>query len=220
MAGCSRRKAPGRAARCWRNGRVYAATHRNEQQGAIKLLHPELSTHHQVRTRFLREGYVANAVGHTGAVIGSRTTTSQRMGLLSSSWSCSKGLSVEEVAALKGRRKSSPPRALHCQSATRSWRCSSRPRTRRGFVHRNIKPANLFLTNDGRLEVLDFGIARLHDETGRRGDRGGGGDGDSGVHGARASVGGIRGISMRRRTCGRSERRSSSCSRGNWCMRE
>ena len=47
---------------------VYAATHRNGNRVAIKILHPELSTHHQVRTRFLREGYVANAVGHEGAV--------------------------------------------------------------------------------------------------------------------------------------------------------
>jgi serine/threonine-protein kinase len=47
---------------------VYAATHRNKKRFAIKMLHPELSVRENIRTRFLREGYVANSVGHSGAV--------------------------------------------------------------------------------------------------------------------------------------------------------
>src|SRR5262245_52497249 len=47
---------------------VYAATHRNGKRVAIKILHSELTGIEDMRARFLREGYVANAVGHPGAV--------------------------------------------------------------------------------------------------------------------------------------------------------
>jgi hypothetical protein len=75
---------------------VYAATHRNGTRGAIKVLHSELAINTQVRTRFMREGYAANAVGHDGAVkvIADRTvpadscnTTTNRF-LSPGRWAC------------------------------------------------------------------------------------------------------------------------------------
>src|SRR5262245_14128331 len=47
---------------------VYAATHRNGAKSAIKILHPQLASGPDAKTRFLREAYIANAVGHAGAV--------------------------------------------------------------------------------------------------------------------------------------------------------
>ena len=49
-------------------GAVYEATHRNGMRGALKILDRRLGHSEPARKRFLREGLLANEVGHAGAV--------------------------------------------------------------------------------------------------------------------------------------------------------
>jgi serine/threonine-protein kinase len=137
---------------------VYAATHRNGARAALKILHPELSLELEWRVRFLREGRVANAVGHDGAVkvLDDEVTEDGSVYLV---LELLEGESVaERVLRLGGRLPEKEvlwiaDQVLDVLAAAHA----------RGVVHRDIKPDNLFLTCAGSLKVLDFGIARLRE---------------------------------------------------------
>jgi eukaryotic-like serine/threonine-protein kinase len=138
---------------------VYAATHcNNGKRVAIKLLHPELSMIPEIRTRFLREGYVANKVAHPCivSVLDDDVTDEGAVFLVMEL------LDGETVEALRERSGHFLPVHQVVQIADQLLDVLAAAHAV-GIVHRDIKPENLFLTRDGGLKVLDFGIARLRE---------------------------------------------------------
>jgi serine/threonine-protein kinase len=123
---------------------------------AVKILHPELARNPKVRDRFLREVQIAAQLGHPniprildagegpdrapflvleylhGEPLGAILARSARVG--------------EELAIAVVKRAASALAAAHAG----------------GVIHRDVKPDNLFLANDGTVvKVLDFGMAKL-----------------------------------------------------------
>jgi hypothetical protein len=143
---------------------VYGATHRNGKRVAIKMLHAELSHDEEIRRRFLQEGYAANAIQHDGAVsvldddVAPDGSAFIVMELL-------EGETVERRWEQSGC-KLSDREALSIADALLDVLASAHDKS---VVHRDIKPENVFITKAGALKVLDFGIAKVFEQTQERG---------------------------------------------------
>lgn len=157
---------------CWRLDRligiggmaaVYSATHATGRRAAFKVMHPEISENQDARERFLREREHAVAIQHPDrvAVHGASLTDDGAPCLVMEL------LEGETLGALWRRNGKLPLRRslwiadrlldvlVTCHKA--------------GVVHRDLKPDNVFLTLDGRVKVLDFGVARsARESTARR----------------------------------------------------
>jgi serine/threonine-protein kinase len=136
---------------------VYEAIHRNGRRVAIKILHPELSLDVRARQRFLREGYIANRVGHTGAVailddgVADDGTVFLVLELLQGQ---TLGDRLRRIGPLP------PGEVIACVDRVLDILASAHER---GIVHRDVKPENLFLTRERQLKLLDFGIASVRE---------------------------------------------------------
>jgi eukaryotic-like serine/threonine-protein kinase len=136
---------------------VYAATHlRNANRVALKILHPDLALNAGLRQRFLREGYAANSVEHSGTVrihdddVAEDGAVFLVMDLLHGE--------TLEARWEQRRYRLAPREVLQLMYQLLDVLKAAHAK---GIVHRDIKPENLFLTHEGALKVLDFGVARL-----------------------------------------------------------
>jgi serine/threonine-protein kinase len=135
---------------------VFEATHKNGNRVAIKILHSDLAGYADVRARFLAEGYAANRVAHPGvvAVRDEGTTDDGAVFLVMD-------LLQGQTLAERLERESEPFSVGEVLDIASQLLEVLGHAHARGIVHRDIKPQNVFLARDGRVRLLDFGLARV-----------------------------------------------------------
>lgn len=139
---------------------VYAARHRNGKLGAVKLLHLELSMDPDWRERFLREGYVANTIGHPGvvSVLDDDVTEDGAVFLV---MELLEGEPADVRALQQPRERLEAREVRHIADGILDVLVAAHAK---GIIHRDVKPENIFITREGQVKVLDFGIARLREK--------------------------------------------------------
>jgi len=142
---------------------VYAASHRNGQRAALKILHGDFARDRAVTDRFLKESYVSNKIGHPACVrvLDDDVTDEGEPFLI---MELLEGHTVGQLWKARGKRM---PLREAVGIAERICDCLSACHAV-GVIHRDLKPANVFVTNDGTVKVLDFGVAQFHDAGGER----------------------------------------------------
>jgi Tol biopolymer transport system component/serine/threonine protein kinase len=121
---------------------------------AFKLLPPALMANRRAKERFFLEARAASALDHPNiCTIHEIEETPE--GQLCLVMACYDG------ETLKSRLERGPLPVADAVHITQQVARGLAKAHREGIVHCDIKPANLMLTGDGIVKILDFGIARL-----------------------------------------------------------
>ncbi|MBX3258492.1 MAG: protein kinase [Labilithrix sp.] len=139
---------------------MYRAQTSDGIEFAVKVLHDHLSRSDEVCRRFVREGQLGNVLDHPGTVrVLDHGSTEEGCPYLV--LELLEGESLEERRVRAGGRLELRETLDLCDQLLAVLEIAHA----KNIVHRDIKPSNLFVTKEGRLKVLDFGIARLVDDT-------------------------------------------------------
>lgn len=141
-------------------GRVYLATDtRLGRTVALKALLPHVTSDPSQRERLRREARAAAALTHPGICTIYALEEFEDELFIAAEYVDGETLR-QEIA--RGRRPS-PPVALQ---AARDLAAALASAHAKGITHRDLKPENVMRTADGRLKILDFGLARFEPAAG------------------------------------------------------
>jgi serine/threonine protein kinase/tetratricopeptide (TPR) repeat protein len=135
-------------------GEVYRASDpRLGREVAIKVLPEEVSTHPDRLARFEREAKVVANLNHPNIVVLHSIEEADRIRFLT--MELIEGQSLDRLVTPGGLPVT---RVLELGIPLSDALAAAHER---GVVHRDLKPANVIVTREGRVKVLDFGLAKL-----------------------------------------------------------
>jgi eukaryotic-like serine/threonine-protein kinase len=135
-------------------GEVYRARDpRLARDVAIKVLPGALAADRDRLIRFQQEARTAGALNHPNVLAIYDVGSSDGISYL-----VTELLEGQSLRALIDKGPHAPRRAIEMGIQVAEGLAAAHAK---GIVHRDLKPENLFLVRDGRLKILDFGLAKL-----------------------------------------------------------
>ena len=129
---------------------------------AIKFLPPHLSASQETKARFLQEAKAAAALNHPN-ILGVYEIDEQN-GTMFFAMEYVEGTTLKKhITNLKSGTGMPVIQALEWTAQIAQGLKAAHDKN---IVHRDIKPENVMLTNDGKLKIMDFGIAKLKSSSG------------------------------------------------------
>jgi serine/threonine protein kinase len=126
---------------------------------ALKFLPAELTRDEESKERFIKEAQAASALEHTN-ICNIHEINETKDGQM---YIC---MAFYEGQTLKDRIKQGPQKVIEALEIGMQITEGLGKAHERGIVHRDMKPANVMITEDGTAKILDVGLAKLSGHSG------------------------------------------------------
>lgn len=120
---------------------------------AVKVLRPEFQEDEEFLKRFTIEAQAAASLSHSNAVSVYDVGRHGKLNYIV--MECVEGITLKEYMGRKEMLSVNEAVDFTCQIASALEHAHAK-----GIIHRDIKPHNILITNEGVLKVTDFGLAR------------------------------------------------------------